>query len=111
MNKKTLGVIGLAKRAGKLAVSTANVLEAIRGGKAELVLIASDASCNTKKSISDKASYYSVRYEIADITVGELGHITGRGEAAAAAFTDDSFVKAYEQSLAADNTDETERGM
>ena len=46
---RVLGVLGLARRAGALAIGTNSVLEAVRKGKAYLVLIASDASENTAK--------------------------------------------------------------
>ena len=98
MNKNTLGVIGLAYRARGIATGTNQVLEAIRARKAKLVIIASDVSENTRKNLTDKASFYSARTEIADITAEELGRAVGRSNTAAIAFTDVNFVKAYEKS-------------
>ena len=47
--KRLLSYLGLAKRAGKVASGEFQTEEAIRKGKAELVLVAGDASDNTKK--------------------------------------------------------------
>lgn len=101
MNKNTLGVIGLAKRAGKIEFGAENAVKAIRNGRAKYVLIAEDVSDNTRKMISDKAKFYSVNYETVDIGMAALGKAIGRKNCAALAFTDDNFVKAYEKSLTA----------
>ena len=99
LKKNTLGVIGLAARARGIVIGTNQVLEAIRGRKAKLVLIASDASDNTKKTLKDKSSYYNARLEEIDITTDELGRAVGHSNTASIAFTDFNFVKAYEKSL------------
>ncbi|MBE6683411.1 MAG: 50S ribosomal protein L7ae [Ruminococcaceae bacterium] len=99
MKKNTIGVIGLAARARGIVIGTNNVLEAIRSGKAHLVLIASDVSDNTKKNLTDKSAYYSVKSEQIDITTAELGKAVGHSHSAAIAFTDKNFVIAYEKSL------------
>ncbi len=99
MKSNTLGVIGLAARARGITIGTNQVLESIRNKKALLVLIAGDASDNTKKSLTDKSTYYSVKFEILDITASELGRAVGHSHSAAIAFTDANFVKAYSKSL------------
>ncbi len=103
VEKRTLGVIGLAARARGIVIGTNNVLEAVRGNKAKLVLIASDVSDNTKKSLFDKTKYYSVNAEQIDITAQELGRAVGHSNTAAIAFTDANFIKAYEKSLSSEN--------
>lgn len=95
LEKNTLGVIGLAARARGIVIGTNQVLEAIRGGKAKLVLIAEDVSDNTKKNLTDKAKFYSARTEFIDISAEELGKAVGHNNTAAIAFTDINFVKAY----------------
>ena len=99
MKKNTLGVIGLAARARGIAIGTNQVLEAVRGKKAKLVLVACDVSENTRKNLTDKANFYSAKIEISDITTEELGRAVGHSNTAAIAFTDINFVKAYEKSL------------
>lgn len=103
MRKNTLGVIGLAARARGVVIGTNQVLEAIRNKKAKLVLIASDVSDNTRKTLTDKSAYYSVRAEQTDITTEELGRAVGHSNTAAIAFTDANFVIAFEKSLSGDN--------
>jgi ribosomal protein L7Ae-like RNA K-turn-binding protein len=58
-------------RAGKLATGEEAVIQAVRSGKARLVIMAEDASPNTKKKVRDKCNHYNVtlaecftRYEI-----------------------------------------------
>lgn len=99
MKSNTLGVIGLAARARGIVIGTNQVLEVIRNKKAKLVLIAQDVSDNTKKNLTDKANYYSVKAEFIDISAEELGKAVGHSHTAAIAFTDTNFVKAYEKSL------------
>lgn len=53
MTDKALSMIGLATKAGKIASGEFAVESAVRKGKAVLVIIASDASDNTKKSFND----------------------------------------------------------
>ena len=103
MKKNTLGVIGLAARARAIAIGTNNVLEAVRGKKARLVLIASDVSENTRKTLTDKTAYYSVASEQIDITAEELGRAVGRDNTAAIAFNDENFIIAYKKSLSGEN--------
>ena len=103
MKKNTLGVIGLAARARGVVIGTNQVLEAVRNNKAKLVLYAADVSQNTRKTITDKSAYYSVRAEETDITTEELGRAVGHSNTAAIAFTDANFVKAYEKSLSGNN--------
>ncbi len=103
MEKNTLGIIGLAARARGIAIGTNQVLEAIRGKKAKLVLIASNVSDNTRKSLLDKSSFYSAKAEEIDITSEELGRAVGHSNTAAIAFTDINFVNAYKKSLSRNN--------
>ena len=110
LKKNTLGVIGLAARARGIVIGTNQVLEAIRKGKAKLVITAKNASANTTKSLTDKSAYYSVLIETADITTEELGNAVGHTNTAAIAFTDENFVKAYRKSLTVANDIEQKRG-
>ena len=103
MNKNTIGVIGLAMRAGKLVFGSEACVEAIRNKKAFLLISVSDVSDNTAKLLADKSNYYSVRHVKSDLTMQELGRAIGRRSAAAAAFTDANFVKAFDKSVGADN--------
>ena len=58
MQDKFLSAIGLARRAGAIALGTAEVRDSMKNGKAKLVIVASDVSENTKKEITDTAAFY-----------------------------------------------------
>ncbi|MBO4353409.1 MAG: ribosomal L7Ae/L30e/S12e/Gadd45 family protein [Clostridia bacterium] len=86
--------IGLGKKAGKIVFGTDAVCDAIREGKMLLVLIASDASENSKKRITNCASYYKVKTETPDgLTTATLGTSIGRSPTACIGITDENFVK------------------
>ncbi len=87
-----LGMIGLAKRAGKV-VTGAEICEAhVKKGKAHLVIIAKDISENGKKAMSDCCNFYKVRY-IEYGTKSDLGKFTGSDERAVVAISDRGFAK------------------
>ncbi|HEY8405260.1 MAG TPA: ribosomal L7Ae/L30e/S12e/Gadd45 family protein [Acholeplasma sp.] len=74
MNKATLG---LAYRAKKVILGTDPVVDAMRQGEVVLVLLASDASDNTKKKIRDKATTYQVPLS-EDYTAMDLSQALGK---------------------------------
>ncbi len=57
---KVLMLLGMAMRGRNLVSGEFQTLEAIRKGSAMLVIIAEDASDNTRKLFTDKCSYYEV---------------------------------------------------
>ena len=59
MTKNYLNLLGLACAARKI-VSGETLLKSIRSQKVHLVLIANDASDNTKKKLTDKCHYYGI---------------------------------------------------
>lgn len=95
--KKVLSYLGLSKRAGKLASGEFQTEEAIKKGKARLVIIASDASDNTKKRFENMCSYRHVRMVcLSDRST--LGSCIGCGERSSMALLDpglsDAVIKA-----------------
>ena len=52
MQDKALAMLGMAAKAGKVVSGEFSVEKAVKEGKAWLVLVAEDASFNTKKSFS-----------------------------------------------------------
>ena len=91
--EKVMGLIGLAKKAGKVLTGESAVKEAIRFGKAVIVFIAEDASENTKKSITDSCRYYDVDYYIC-LSKEVLGKAVGNEYNAAVCVTDEGFAGA-----------------
>ena len=91
-SEKIYSLLGLCMRAGMLKSGEFATLEAIRGRKAELVIVSEDASDNTKKQFSDKCSYYDVPM----IFFGnkeELGHAIGKDVRTSLAVLDEGFAK------------------
>ncbi len=97
---KVLGLVGLAKRAGRVLSGESASKEAVRFGKAHLVIIAGDASANTAKSLTDSCKYYGVPYYIYG-TKDTLGHSIGHEFNAALCVTDAGFAKSIEKCLQA----------
>jgi len=60
MNRNFFQHLGLCFRAGKLLQGEEQVLPALRKGKVRLVILAADASDNTKKRLVDKCTYYRI---------------------------------------------------
>lgn len=62
--EKALRFLGFAARAGRIIVGVPLLCGALQKGKGEkvplLLLLASDASQNTQKRITDRAAYYGV---------------------------------------------------
>lgn len=90
MRNKALSLIGLASRAGKVSSGEFSVEKAIKSYNAFLVIIAEDASDNTKKKFSDMCSYYEtpiIFYSSKD----ELGHSIGKEYRASLAILDENF--------------------
>ena len=57
---KVLSLLGLAMRGRNLVSGEFQTLEAVKNGRAMLVIIAEDASANTRKLFTDKCTYYGV---------------------------------------------------
>jgi len=87
---KVISMIGLATRAGKVASGEFSTEKAIKDGKAWLVIVASDASANTKKLFTNRCAYYKVPLYIYG-TKETLGHGMGREIRASLALLDKGF--------------------
>ncbi|OCN05672.1 50S ribosomal protein L7ae [Erysipelotrichaceae bacterium MTC7] len=83
------GTLGIANVARKLAYGE-TLIEKIRAKKCYLVLIAEDASDNTKKKIMDKCEYYNVKY-IVDGSSAALSNAIGRANVKAVGILDRGF--------------------
>lgn len=57
---KVFSLLGIAMRGHNLVSGELQTLEAVRNGSAMLVIIAEDASDNTRKLYTDKCSFYEV---------------------------------------------------
>lgn len=57
---KVLSLLGIAMRGRNLVSGEFQTEEAVKTGSAMLVIVAEDASANTRKLFHDKCSYYEV---------------------------------------------------
>ena len=60
MQDRALSLLGLATKAGKCQSGEFMTEQAIKGGSAHLVIIAKDASDNTKKHFTDMCNYRNI---------------------------------------------------
>ena len=73
---KFFSLLGLCKRAGKLVAGEVAAEQAVRKKQAYLLILAQDASKNTKKKFTNSAVYYEL--PLAEIgTKEELGRAIG----------------------------------
>ncbi len=74
---KVLSLLGLAMRGRNLVSGEFQTLEAVKNGSAMLVIIAEDASANTRKLFTDKCTFYGVPVREFG-TKEELGRAIGK---------------------------------
>lgn len=90
---KALSLTGLATRAGKTVSGEFASEKAVKSGNARLVLVAEDASANTKKKFSDSCRFYQVPFR----TIGDresLGKAVGKDFRATVVITDAGLAQA-----------------
>ena len=107
-NDPCLGMLGLARRAGKLAYGDELVRQLCADHKARCVLVAADAGESTAK----KASFYAARVKVPCITLphskDELGAAIGKNGCAVCAVSDIGLAAAAIGKLAAQHPEYTE---
>lgn len=97
-SNKVLGTLGLAMKAGDVVSGEFLTEKAIRDSSAHLVIVAEDASANTKKKFSNSCHYYRIPYvEFGDKDM--LGNAIGKQFRATLAVTDAGFAKSLGKKL------------
>ena len=98
VNPKVLSYIGLATRSRNIASGEFSTEKAVKSGKACLVIVAEDASDNTKKMFQNMCTYYKVPiYFFGE--KAQLGHAMGREIRASMALLDKGLADAIEKQL------------
>lgn len=92
-----LNTIGLACRARKV-VTGETLITKIRSQEVDFVIIATDASDNTKKKITDKCTSYNIDYVIAS-TISELSKAIGKNNRVAIGIQDRGFAKNLKEKI------------
>jgi len=98
---KVLSLVGLATKAGKMVSGEFATEKAVKSGTAYLVIVAADASDNTRKKFKNTCDFYSVPiyfYEDKDT----LGHAMGKEFRASLAITDAGFAEGIMRKLSED---------
>ena len=95
---KVLSMLGLAMRARKAVSGEFSVEKLVRDHRAFLVIIADDASANTKKAFRDLCAFHKVPYCFyAD--KDSLGHALGQQLRASVGVSDEGFAAAIQKEL------------
>ncbi len=91
--KKLAGLLGIAKKAGRVVAGTNLVTDSIRAGSVSkcpfAVFLGADVSENTRKRITNCCTYYEVPLYDIPLTVAEIGDAIGKsGSTSAVGITD-----------------------
>ena len=100
---KILSLVGLATKAGKTVSGEFCTEKEVKTGRAALVIVADDASANTKKKFQNMCDFYEVPiyfYEDKDA----LGHAMGKEFRASLAVLDEGFAKGIIKQLKIEKT-------
>lgn len=95
---RVLSMLGLAARSRNVVSGGFATEEAVKSGKAYLVIIAEDASDNTRKKYSNMCEFYEVPcayYSVKEI----IGHAIGKEERSCLAVTDQGFADSIQKHL------------
>ena len=95
---RVLSMLGLATRSGNVVSGGFATEEAVKRGKAYLVIIATDASNNTRKKFVNSCEFYRVPCEYYSVKE-TLGHAIGKEERSCLAVTDKGFADSIQKHL------------
>lgn len=97
-NDKVLAYLGLATRAGKIQSGEFSTEKSVKAGKAAMVIVAEDASNNTKKKFTNMCTFYKVPIYIYG-TKETLGASIGRELRVSLALEDTGFCNAIKKQI------------
>ena len=92
MENKIYGLLGLARRAGKVSFGTESSIETIEKKKAKLVILAEDSSDRTKKNFKELSEKLNIPFRIAG-TIEDLSKSIGQVNKAVLVIKDENFAK------------------
>ena len=78
MNEKLLPLLGIARKAGKLALGNDPAVDALRKGKSRLVLLACDLSQRTANGIRSAATEEGIDLVELDATMDQIAMALGK---------------------------------
>lgn len=95
-----LTLLGLARRAGKLAIGEEPVRQALASGTAKTVFLAADAADHTRRKMEPRLG--NVPLQRVPALKAELGQALGRESCAVCAVTESGFAKSLADRLASE---------
>ena len=96
--KKVLSMLGLAARSRNVASGGFATENAVKSGKAYLVIVSEDASDNTKKKFRNMCEFYEVPfYQFGEMEM--LGHSIGKQERTSLAVLNEGFADSIQKYL------------
>lgn len=99
---KAANYIGLARKAGAIAIGETNSGAAIRAGKGKILLLASDASDNARRRAEGFLFGTKLPMAVLPFTKAELSQLTGVGGCSMAVFTETGLAAVFMAALAED---------
>jgi ribosomal protein L7Ae-like RNA K-turn-binding protein len=96
--KKVFNLLGIATKSRKLVSSEFSTEKAVKEHKAALVVVADDASDNTKKMFTNMCTYYKVPIYFFGMK-DDLGHAMGKEFRASLAVLDKGLADAIDKQL------------
>lgn len=96
---KALNYLGIARKAGWIELGEENTGIAARGGKARLVILASDASDNARRRAEGFAARTNTPLLTVPFTKAEISGITGKSGCSMAALTDIGLAHSFASAL------------
>ena len=97
-NDRIVSYIGLAMQAGKVKSGEFATEKSVKSGRAAVVILANDASQNTRKKFKDMCAFYEVPF-MEYGTRETLGHSIGKEYRASLAIEDVGFYKAIKKQM------------
>lgn len=105
MSEKLLNLLGLMRKAGSLETGETNAGAVCRGGKAKLLLLASDASENARRRAESFVQGRSTVFVTVPFTKDEIASKVGTSVCSMAAITDLGFADAFMKGLCSEFPD------
>ncbi len=99
MCKKALNLLGIARKGGNMAIGEEPVGVAAHGGKARLIILASDAADHTRRRARSYGSLHNTPVISIDADKAQLGAMFGRSAVAMAAVTEIKLAKSFLEAL------------
>lgn len=102
---KAISMLGLAAKAGKVISGEFSTEKAVKSRKAFLVLVAQDASDNTKKKFQEMCNFYHTPFQVYG-SKEQLGAAIGKEFRASLAITEEHLAKAVKDKIPTRETTE-----